>query len=139
MDDQTKTVDEEVAIAPIPSPEPEDLTKARDERCDSVAADVLRIIVKHSPDLSLTGHEKLYNAYAPIYEEVINLFLANNILLGDISYIFQTVLVPIDNLKQLVVKSTQESFETAQSKLFGSDSLDIPLRKIQDVLERDSK
>ena len=112
------------------------LAEERDEETIPVAKEVIRIIAE--ANLAMSGinpvQSKDNESYRATAEKVLELMLEKNLKVSDSNFIFQLVLQPFDQIKEIVLMSLKRSFEKAEAKLFGNQYEDIRLKHIDEVI-----
>lgn len=120
----------------------EKLSKDRDNKCEPIAEQILQIIASHKPPASITNnerdHQKMLDAYTPIYAEITQLFLRKQVTLSEIEYTMSIVLSFFELTKQLIDRSNRKNLELAQNKLWGKEVLDLTLNDVDDILKSES-
>jgi ribosome maturation protein Sdo1 len=112
-----------------------DLTKARDNKCEPVAREIIQIIARHNLDPKNVNHEEKIKIYGPLQVEINQLMKEKELTISEVNYTWSIVQVVLDNIKSLSVNSIQMAFDHLESKVFGVDNMnDITLQKIDDML-----
>ncbi len=109
-------------------------SKAHIESCIPVARKLLEILYSHNADLVMGENAEVDKALQPIAEEVLGLFLKENIKWLDKLTILQLALQPLARLTDIVRNAAEISFEKASKKKWGKDILDLTFEDIHNVL-----
>lgn len=112
------------------------LNEARLARCVPIAKQVMSILEAHSAEIVIGDNAACEKSLKGTIEEVLILFLKENINFVDRQFVFQLALQPFDHLVSSVKNSTEISFDKANSKVWGKDILDIKFSDIDEVLKR---
>lgn len=118
----------------------EDLSKARDVKCEPVAETVLEIIARHKPSASITGsdkdHDKMVESYEPIFKEIMELCLQKELTLSEIGYMMSIVKMFFDFTEQMVSKSITLNQGIAEKKVWGKEPRELTLKDLDDILKK---
>lgn len=111
------------------------LYEARLARCIPVAKKILALIDSHLGDIKLGEEADVRESMAPIAQEILALFLAENIRWADKDFILALTLQPSVTVNEIVTTSLGISWDKAISKKFGKDSLDLTFQEVDDCLK----
>lgn len=115
------------------------LANERDENCRPIAEEILRIIGEAKlpmGDISEAGGLMSKDAeakYAKVAEDILNVFLREDIDWHDREYVFKMALQAFENTRVKVTTSLEETYRAATSKLFGKDILNIKMSDVNKV------
>lgn len=133
LKDEGVEVGEEISL-PVSKEEAEH--KSREERCVPIAMEMLKIMVKHEPDLNEGSQDRLTEIYGPIYKEIAELFLEKNLTYADITWVMKIFMTAPYNVNQYILTRTQECLDLAEQKIFSVDNIDnITLRQVDEMIK----
>lgn len=124
-------MDEQELLAPVTM---SDEAKERVKRCEPVARKLLAILAAHADEIVMGENVDVDKSIAPIAEEVLALYLQENINWGDRNFIYQLALQPISHLGSLMENGLSISWDRAMAKLWGKDALDLKFADVHNAL-----
>ena len=107
--------------------------KERLEECIPVAHEIIKIIADSGLSIGDT-HARDNAQYEVVSKQILKLMLEKNLRYTDKDFIFQLILQPFDQVRQIVTKSLLKSLELAEEKAFGKNFLDLRLSDLNDVM-----
>jgi hypothetical protein len=113
--------------------ETEDLTEERNARCVPCANDLRAIIAKGRIDSEPS--DELFDEYKPLHKEAVELFMAHNIKLSEVHYVFQLVRTGTDMLFNSVSQSLQKNVQLLEEKKFGQLVDDMSVQDLDVLLK----
>jgi len=112
------------------------LTKQRDNRCIPIAKEIIKKLAEYeTPMGSFLTPEKTKQDYTPLAEDILKLLLEKDVLVGDVSFIFQLALQPYQFLKELVTDSVNDSITKAAEKFWGKEETKVTMKELDKVLK----
>lgn len=113
-----------------------DLTKERDERLIPLAQKIVELITEAKlPIGDVHAHDNA--KFTNVARNILSIMLDANTKYVEKEYLFQLVFQQFDNIAQIVKKSLDESFNSAENKLFGKQYRELTLSDLDEVLKRD--
>lgn len=107
----------------------EDLNKKRLKEVVPVAKQLIKLIADAGLEIGEV-HAHNNDKYNAIAKEVLQSLLDNNIKYVDKDFVFQLILQPFDQIREIVSMSLKESFDTAMNKAFGVEFREIRLSDV---------
>lgn len=115
-----------------------DLTKERDERCIPIAREVLGIIAECTDGKlgnQAPAHE-LRMSWEGAARQMLEVYLAKNLTLTEVSYVNQLVLQAVEVTSTLTVDSINASLDRLQQKLLDGKKLsELTLGEMDGILK----
>lgn len=110
--------------------------EARLERCKPVAAKLLSILSKHQEagSIAMGDNDEVTKSLTPVTEEVIGLFLAEDISWSDRKFVFQLALQPIAHLGERLETALEISWDRALTNLWGKEAMDLKFSDVHTAL-----
>lgn len=113
--------------------------KERDSRCEPIAAEMLQILAKHKIDPSITNrpedHSRMLAAYTPVYQEMMELAMKNDLSIIDIHYSIQILLSYFEFTKTLIDNSLKHNLTVAEEKVWGKPVNDLTVKELDAILK----
>ncbi len=106
----------------------------REARVVPVVKQILALIAESGLSVGTLG-EDAYKKYGEVAQRVIQVMIDAGLRYADKDMLFQLVLQPSDQLKDIVLRSLNRSFEKAEETLFGKPYMDLDLKDIDRVLK----
>lgn len=119
--------------------------KKRLERCVPVAKEILKMVVEADLPMGEFSDKKgvmnddIRNTYESFSAKVLAHMLQSNICYMDKNFIFQLILQPFDQTKEIVLNAVSKSFERTEEILFGKDLLDVNFDDIHKILLKNAE
>lgn len=113
------------------------LTKARDQKCEPVAQEIIQIIAKANPSVKDMSKdwEVVIKEYGPIQVQINRLMKERGLTISEVNYTWSIVQQVVDAVKRLSNESIQKAYELAEAKLFKVDNLsDVSLQDVDNIL-----
>jgi hypothetical protein len=112
-------------------------TEQRDAKCVPIAEKVLDLIAKNKmKELLETDIEKRAKDCYEVQKQILELYLKEEMTMGEIFYVKNLVLSLIDTPLTFVNESLSTSWDNTIVKLFGKEEKEITLKEIQDILTK---
>lgn len=114
-----------------------DATKARDQKCEPVAQEIIQIIARANPSVKDMSKEwdKVIKEYGPIQVQVNRMMKEKGLTISEVNYTWSIVQQVIDAVKRLSNESIQRAYELAEAKLFKVENLsDVSLQDVDNIL-----
>ncbi len=111
--------------------------QARLERCIPVARKLLDIVHGHMPEIVLGEANAVKKSLTPVAEEILALFLKENIHWGDREFILQIAMQPVVGLVDVLQSAYSISWDKVMRKALGKDALDLTFSDVDDVLKKE--
>jgi len=112
-----------------------DLTKERDEQLSPVAHKIIKVIAEAVLPLGGELHAHDNPKFVGVTKEVLGIMLDNGVKYVDSTFLFQLILQPFDNTREIVMKSLGESLTRAETKLFGKGYREVTLRDLDKIIK----
>ena len=110
------------------------LAKEREEEVSPVAQEVIEIIAGAGLSIGEV-HARDNEKYGATAKKVLELILNRNLKISDTNFLFQLVLQPFDQIKEIVLQSLKRSFEKAEANLFGKEYEEIRIEDIDRIIK----
>ncbi len=108
--------------------------KARVDRCRPIAQKLLDILHANKASVKMGENDEVKKSVTPIAEQVIAMFLENDIAWGDRQFIFQLALQPMAHLGEVLETSFEISWDRALSHKWGKDAIDLHISDVHNAL-----
>jgi len=110
-----------------------DLTAERNERCLPAAREIQQIIAKGRIDDKSAN--EMFEDYSPLVREVMDVFMANGVKMGEIEYVFKLALMSHDILKETVHQSIDKHLSTVEEKFWGKPGTEVTISDLDKHLK----
>ena len=110
------------------------LHKERLEKCVPLAKKLIKEIA--NADLAIgDAHAHDNDAYEAVAKEILKIFLYEDFKYRDKEFIFQLVLQPFDQIREIVVKSLAQSFDRAINVALKKDFMEVTVMDLDNLLK----
>lgn len=133
-----KSSDKKPAVqlpAGLDQKEIEKMAQERIRKMAPLAKEVLKMIADSGVKVDAeNAHDN--DVYTAVAREVIQYLLDNNIKYMDKEFLFQLMLRPIEDIKEIVIRSLRHSFDYAIDKFFGKDLMDVTIGDLDEKIKK---
>lgn len=112
----------------------ENLTKERNKRCFPAAKAILELSVKGRIDD--VDPSEMFDDYSPLVRDIMDVMMKHDIKLGEINYVFQLAMLPMDVLKEMVSQSMDKHLSTAEKMFWGKEGNDVTVKELDERLKQ---
>lgn len=112
-----------------------DLTKEREEKLSPVAQKIINLISEAKLPLGSELHAHDNPKFSSVAKSILGVMLENEVKYVDSTFLFQLVLQPFDNIREIVMKSLSESFNKSEEKLFRKEYREVTLADLDRILK----
>lgn len=123
-------------VATLTEGDVKDLSAARNERVLPLVQKIYELLGTKKLQLGEIPTESDKNEYFQISQEVVDLMLEAKLTYYDRIFLFQILLQPIEQLKDIVLNAIETSFAKANEKMWKKDVLELSLEDIDAVLKK---
>lgn len=120
----------------------QDLSKARDARCEPLAEQILQIFASAKPTAESTrekDHAKQMEVYAPIVRDILQAMLDADIQANEVEYTMSIVQAMLTITTNRVMQSFEKSFREAEERTFGKPMAELTLSALDGILKVDEE
>lgn len=117
----------------------EELDRQHEVKCERLAEEILQIMAKHKPPANLTGkpeqHERFLESYTPIYQDVVERFLAEQVQIKDAEYIMSIVKTFLELTERILGTSIRTNLKHGMKKILGKEEVELTFSDLDGIMK----
>lgn len=111
-----------------------DLDQERNDRCFPVAKKIIELISGSVLKFGNITDEDLDTVYRPLVKEITTEIKNGGVFLSDMSYLFQLIQQPLDQVRNLLNNKLETALELCAEKHWGKKSAEVSVLDVDKLL-----
>ena len=112
----------------------EDLTKARDKKCNPLAIEMLRMIAASDGVIGQVTQKEMVESYDPLIKDILMFLKNNDVKLTEVNYLFRLIAQRTEHVKEWLNLSINKNMAKVYEDYWGKAEAEVTLDDLDKTL-----